>query len=61
MTEAEFKAYMKHEFTQEEVDERRADLDRIWEELKIANEESPLPDDFIDYVKGRKFRPVVAQ
>jgi hypothetical protein len=61
MTEAEFKAYMKHEFTQEEVDERVADFRRICAELDKANEESPLPDDFIDYVKGRKFRPVVAQ
>jgi predicted HD phosphohydrolase len=55
MTEAEFEAYMKHEFTQEEHDERVARMKAWDEELHQANLESPLPDDFIDYVKGRKF------
>jgi hypothetical protein len=54
MTEAEFEAYMKHEFTKEEVAERVADIRRIHEEIRKAELEDPLPDDFIDYVKGRK-------
>jgi hypothetical protein len=60
MTEVEFEAYLKHEFTQEEVDERVAWFKQWDEELRKANEESPLPDDFIEYVKGRKFRQAVA-
>jgi hypothetical protein len=55
MTEAEFEAYMKHEFTQEEVAERVADIKRIHAEIHKAEMEDPLPDDFIDYCKGRKF------
>jgi hypothetical protein len=46
---------LKHEFTQEEIAERVAWRKRWNEELAKANEESPLPDDFIDYCKGRKF------
>jgi hypothetical protein len=53
--------YLKHEFTQEEVDERVADFRRICADLDKANAESPLPDDFIDYVKGRKFHQTVVQ
>jgi hypothetical protein len=60
MTEAEFRAYLKREITQEEIDERVAWNKQWSEKLHQANLESPLPDDFIDYVKGRKFRPVVA-
>jgi hypothetical protein len=56
MTEAEFEAYMKHEFTREENDERVADFRRICAEIHKAEMEDPLPDDFIEYVKGRKFR-----
>jgi hypothetical protein len=55
MTEAEFEAYMKHEFTQEEHDERVADFRRISAEIHQAALEDPLPDDIMDYVKGRKF------
>jgi hypothetical protein len=54
MTEAEFEAYMKREITQEEIDERVAWYRKWCEELDKANAESPLPDDFIDYCKGRK-------
>jgi hypothetical protein len=61
MTEDEFQAYLKHEFTQEERAERVADIKRIGEEIHQAALEDPLPDDFIDYVKGRKFRQAVAQ
>jgi hypothetical protein len=61
MTEAEFEVWRKREITQEEVDERRARLQKLSEELHQANLESPLPDDFIDYVKGRKFRQAVVQ
>jgi hypothetical protein len=52
---------LKREITQEEIDERVAWNKRWSEELHQANLESPLPDDFIDYVKGRKFRPVAVQ
>jgi predicted HD phosphohydrolase len=55
MTEEEFEAYMKHEFTQEETAARVARMKAWDEELHQANLESPLPDDFIDYCKGRKF------
>jgi hypothetical protein len=62
MTEAEFEVYMKHEFSQEETDERVAWFKQWNEELHQANLESPLPDDFIDYCKGRKFfRQTVVQ
>jgi hypothetical protein len=61
MTEDEFQAYLKHEFTQEEIDERVAWNKQWCEDLHQANLESPLPDDFIDYVKGRKFRQAVVQ
>jgi hypothetical protein len=45
---------MKREITQEEIDARVAHM-KVWdEELRIANEKSPLPDDFMEYVKGRK-------
>jgi hypothetical protein len=53
--------YLKHELTQEEIAERVAWHKRWCEKLDKHNEESPLPDDFIDYVKGRKFRQAVAQ
>jgi hypothetical protein len=54
MTEDEFQAYLKHEFTQEETDARVAHFRWVCAELDKANAESPLPDDFIDYCKGRK-------
>jgi hypothetical protein len=60
MTEEEFEAYMSHEFTPDEIAERVAWFKQWDEELRQANEESPLPDDFIDYCKGRKFRQAVA-
>jgi hypothetical protein len=53
--------YLKHEFTQEEHDERVADMRRIGEEIRQAALEDPLPDDFIEYVKGRKFRQAAPQ
>jgi hypothetical protein len=46
--------HMKREITQEEIDERMAWMKEWDEELRKANEESPLPDDFMEYVKGRK-------
>jgi hypothetical protein len=46
--------YLKHEFTQEEHDERVADIRRIHAEIHQDELENPLPDDFIEYVKGRK-------
>jgi hypothetical protein len=46
--------YLKREITQEEIDERVAWSKRWDEELRQANLEYPLPDDFIEYVKGRK-------
>jgi hypothetical protein len=52
---------MKREITQEEINERVAWRKRWNEELAIANAESPLPDDFIEYVKGRKFRQAAPQ
>jgi hypothetical protein len=50
--------HMKREITQEEINERLADIRRIGEEIHKAELEDPLPDDFIEYVKGRKFRQV---
>jgi hypothetical protein len=58
MTEAEFEAYMNHEFTQEETDARLAHFRWVCAEFDKANAESPLPEDIMDYVKGRK-RPQV--
>ncbi|MDR3302298.1 MAG: hypothetical protein LBT01_07210 [Spirochaetaceae bacterium] len=49
--------YLKHEFTPEETAERVADIRRIHAEIHQAELEDPLPDDFIEYCKGRKFRP----
>jgi hypothetical protein len=61
MTEAEFETWRNREITQEEIDERLAHLRWVCDEFDKANAESPLPDDFIDYVKGRKFRQAVVQ
>jgi hypothetical protein len=52
---------LKHEFTQEEHDERVADIRRIHAEIRQAALEDPLPEDFIEYVKGRKFRQAAPQ
>jgi hypothetical protein len=52
---------MKRVITREEIDERLADIKRIHAELRKADLEDPLPDDFIEYVKGRKFRQAVVQ
>jgi hypothetical protein len=45
---------LKREITQEEADARLAHFRLVCAELDKANAESPLPDDFIEYVKGRK-------
>jgi hypothetical protein len=54
MTSVNVEEYLKHEFTQEEHDARMAHFRWACGELDKANEESPLPDDFMEYVKGRK-------
>jgi hypothetical protein len=46
---------LKRVITREEADERVAWHKKWCEELDKANAESPLPDDIMDYVKGRKF------
>jgi hypothetical protein len=46
--------YLKRVITQEEADEAVADFKRISAEFDKAKLEYPLPDDFIEYVKGRK-------
>jgi hypothetical protein len=61
MKSVNVEAYLKHEFTQEEINERVARHKQWCEELHKANAESPLLDDFIEYVKGRKFRQVGMQ
>jgi hypothetical protein len=53
--------YLKREITQEEINERVAWRKQWCEDLDKANAESPLPDDFIEYVKGRKFRQAAPQ
>jgi hypothetical protein len=45
---------LKREITQEEADERLAHFRWVCEEIHKAEMEDPLPDDFIEYVKGRK-------
>jgi hypothetical protein len=52
--------YLKREITQEEHDEIMTDIRRIGEEIRLAELEDPLPDDFIEYVKGRKTKLVEA-
>jgi hypothetical protein len=49
--------YLKRVITQEEHDECMADIRRIHAEIHQAALEDPLPDDIMDYVKGRKFFP----
>ncbi|MDR3312013.1 MAG: hypothetical protein LBS64_02645 [Spirochaetaceae bacterium] len=62
MTDAEFEVYRNRVITQQEHDEIMADIRRIGEEIHQVALEDPLPDDFIDYCKGRKFfRQAVAQ
>jgi hypothetical protein len=51
---------LKREITQEEADERLAGFRRLCDEIHKAEMEDPLPDDFIEYVKGRKFRQMAA-
>jgi hypothetical protein len=54
MTSVNVEEYLKRVITQEEHDARMAHM-KVWdEELRIANEMSPLPEDFMEYVKGRK-------
>jgi hypothetical protein len=40
--------------TQEEIDKRCEGLDELFAEMDAAERESPLPDDFIDIIKGRR-------
>jgi hypothetical protein len=40
--------------TPEEIAERRAWLDDFSQRMRQAEKEDPLPDDFIEYCKGRK-------
>jgi hypothetical protein len=54
MKSVDVREHMNWEITQEEFNERVAWMKVRDEELRIANEKSPLPDDFIEYVKGRK-------
>jgi hypothetical protein len=54
MTSVNVEEYLKHEFTQEEHEARMAHFRWVCDELDKANAESPLPDDFMEYVKGRK-------
>jgi hypothetical protein len=55
MKSVNVREHMKREITQEEIDARVAHFRWVCDELDKANEESPLPDDFMEYVKGRKF------
>jgi hypothetical protein len=55
MTSVNVEEYMKREFTQEQADARLAHYDWVCEEIRKDELENPLPDDFIDYCKGRKF------
>jgi hypothetical protein len=43
--------------TKEEIADRVAFFKRSTAAIRKAASESPLPDDFIDYCKGRKFMP----
>jgi hypothetical protein len=48
------------EYMKQPVSEEQAKADVAWlqewdKRLQKANEEYPLPDDFIDYCKGRKW------
>jgi hypothetical protein len=46
---------MKRVVTQEEHDAKMAHFRLVCEEIAKDELENPLPDDFIDYCKGRKF------
>jgi hypothetical protein len=46
----------KRERTSEEIVERVAWLHDFSQRMRQAEKEDPLPDDFIDYCKGRKFQ-----
>ncbi|MDR3302297.1 MAG: hypothetical protein LBT01_07205 [Spirochaetaceae bacterium] len=54
MKSVNMEEYLKHEFTAEENAERVAWFRRHCEEIRKAQLEDPLPDDFMEYVKGRK-------
>jgi hypothetical protein len=60
MTSVNVEEYMKREITQVEINARVARRKQWCKDLDKANAKSPLPDDFIDYCKGRKFRQAVA-
>jgi hypothetical protein len=55
MTPVDLDEYLKREITQEEADERVAWFRRHCKLIAKHNKECPLPDDFIDYCKGRKW------
>ncbi|MDR3284137.1 MAG: hypothetical protein LBS97_03035 [Treponema sp.] len=54
MTSVNVEEDLKRVITQEEINERVADFRRISAEIHQDELENPLPDDFIEYVKGRK-------
>jgi hypothetical protein len=47
--------------TPEEIAERVAALRKIAARIDKHNKESPVPDDFIDYCKGRKWIGAVSR
>jgi hypothetical protein len=53
--------YLKHDFTEEEVKERVAWFQDLSRRFDKANQESPMPDDILDYCEGRKFRPMTLE
>jgi hypothetical protein len=46
---------VKRAYTKKEIDEQIATINKIFAHIDKITEKEPLPDDFIDYVKGRKF------
>jgi hypothetical protein len=47
--------------SKEEIAERVAFLDRFFDEIHEINKTDPLPEDFLEYAKGRKFPTPAAQ
>jgi hypothetical protein len=55
MKSVDVEEHMKRVVTKEEHDAKMAHFRWVCEEFDKANAESPLPDDIMDYVKGRKW------
>jgi hypothetical protein len=61
MMEVNVREYLKHDFTPQEIAERAAWGKEFSKHAAEIQKESPLPDDIMDAVYGRKYNKAVIQ